>query len=118
MANTRWSWSGLSADKQTAVIVLWQDVVKRDDSGALVYRDDEDIDADWRRRPGHSERVEVLKHIVTELDGHFRAIIARARDTSVDPREIDSCFPQEGVIWKVDAFDPDTGAFTARGNRG
>ena len=110
--NTRWSWSAESTNGDTVVLVLWQDVVKRRD-GALTYADDEDLDAAWRRRPGHSARVRHLKHCRDHLDGRFRAIIAKAEDVKADPRKIESCFPQRDVWWQLDSFDEKTGAFTA-----
>lgn len=116
LTNTRWSWSGISDDGQVVALVLWQDAVKGRD-GKLVYRDDEDLDAEWRQRPGHAERIRHLAHCRDELEGRFRAIIARAVDKDADPRDIASCHPQEGVWWQLDHFDEESGAFTAHAVR-
>lgn len=110
--NTRWSWSGVSPDGATVCVLLWQDAVKRA-GDRFEYADDEDLDAEWRTRLGHTARVRHLAHCRDQCDGRFRAVIARAVDTAADPREIDSCFPQQGVWWQLDSFDEGTGAFTA-----
>jgi hypothetical protein len=113
LENVRWSWSGISSDGATVALVLWQDVVKRDGPNH-VYRDDEDPDAEWRQRIGSKRRTEHLKHTRDRLGGRFRAVIAKAVDVTADPRQIERCFPQEGVWWQLDTFDEITGAFTAR----
>ena len=110
--NVRWSWSGMSPDGSAVAVVLWQDAVKGR-GGQLTYADDEDLDAEWRQRLGHDARIRHLVHSRDRLDGRFRAVIARAVDVTADPREIASCFPQEGVFWQIDSLDEDTGAFTA-----
>jgi hypothetical protein len=110
MENTRWSWSGVSEDGQTVVLVLWKDRV---DWRAGSYADDQELDADWRRRPGHTARVRHLKHCVEQLGGKFRSIIARAEDVNASPRKIAASFPQEKAVWQIDTFDERTGAFTA-----
>ncbi len=117
MENTRWSWSGVSEDGKSAVLVLWADGVRRDADGSFIYVDDKDLDAAWRRRPGHSARVRHLLHVRDELGGKFKAIIARPEDVKASPRKIASCYPHEGVIWTLTKFDPATGAFAARAER-
>jgi hypothetical protein len=112
LENVRWSWSGVSEDGQTVALVLWQDGVKGRD-GELRYHDDDDLDAEWRKRTGAKRRIEHLKHAVGNRDGKFRAIIAKAVDTRADPRQIEKCFPQQDVWWQIDTFDETTGAFTA-----
>jgi hypothetical protein len=109
--NVRWSWSGVSPDEETVAVLLWQDGVRRD-GDRIVYADDEDLNAEWRRRQGHAARVRHLAHCLAR-GGRFRAVIARAADVNADPREIASCFPQQGVWWQLDSFDEATGAFTA-----
>lgn len=117
MDNTRWSWSGLSDDGASAVLVLWADGVRRDADGHFIYADDDDLDAAWRRGPGHTARVRHLCHVRDELGGKFNAVIARAEDKTASPRKIESCYPHEGVIWTLTKFDPMTGAFSARAAR-
>jgi len=112
LANTRWSWSGVSRDNDVVALVLWKDAVKAS-NGAFTYADDDDLDAEWRKRHGHGDRVRHLILCRDRLDGRFRAVIARAVDVDADPREIAACYPQEGVWWKIDKFDENTGAFTA-----
>lgn len=116
MTNIRWSWSGMSPDRNSVVVVLWQDAIKRTD-GQFVYADDEELDAAWRQRPGHAERIEHLRHSRDCLDGRFRAVIARAVDIHADPRDIASCHPQQDVWWQLDHFDEATGAFRAHALR-
>lgn len=113
MENVRWSWSGVSPDGKSVVVVLWQDRVQGR-GGELTYADDEDLDAAWRRRPGATARVRHLNHCAEHLDGRFRAVIARARDPHANPRQILECFPQQGVIWQLTSFDPENGAFSAK----
>lgn len=112
LENVRWSWSGVSEDGQTVVLVLWQDGVKGK-GGELRYHDDEDLDAAWRQRIGAKRRIEHLKHAIENLGGRFRAVIAKAVDTTADPRQIEKCFPQQNAFWQIDSFDEATGAFTA-----
>ena len=112
LTNTRWSWSAISEDGSVIALVLWQDAVKGRD-GKLVYHDDSELDAEWRKRPGHGERIRHLAHCRDHLDGRFRAVIARAVDKEADPRDIASCHPQDGVWWELDEFDETTGAFVA-----
>lgn len=112
LTNTRWSWSGIADDGGTVALVLWQDVVKGR-NGELTYEDEDDLDADWRRRPGHFERIRHLAHARDELGGRFRAVIARAVDVTADPRDIAACHPQQGVWWQLDHLDEETGAFRA-----
>lgn len=118
MENTRWSWSGVSDDGQFAVLVLWADNVRRDAEGNFIYEDNKDLDAEWRRRPGHTARVRHLLHVRDQLAGKFNAIIARAEDRNASPRKIQSCYPHKGVVWRLTNFDPSTGAFTAQAERG
>ena len=117
MENTRWSWSGVSADGRSAVLVLWADRIRRDPDGKWIYEDERDLDAAWRKRSGHTARVRHLTHISDELGGKFNAIIARAEDVNASPRKIASCYPHEGVIWTLTRFDPTTGAFAASAAR-
>lgn len=112
LENVRWSWSGVSDDERTVALVLWQDGVKGR-NGELRYHDDEDLGAEWRQRIGAVRRAEHLRHATGRLNGRFRAVIARAVDPSADPRQIQKCFPQEGVEWQVESFDEETGAFRA-----
>lgn len=88
----------MAEDGSAVALVLWQDVVKGRD-GKLVYHDDSELDAEWRKRPGHGERIRHLAHCRDELNGRFRVVIARAVDREADPRDIASCHPQEGVWW-------------------
>ena len=117
MENTRWSWSGVSDDGTSAVLVFWADGVRRDADGNFIYADDDDLDADWRRGPGHTARVRHLCHVQDILGGKFNAVIARAEDKNASPRKIASCYPHEGVTWTLTKFDPSTGAFAARATR-
>lgn len=112
LTNAQWSWSGIAPDGSVVAIVLWQDGVKGRDGG-LTYADDDDLDAEWRRRLGHAERVRHLVHCRDALEGRFRAVIARAVVPITDPRQIASCHPQEGVWWRLEDFDETTGAFRA-----
>lgn len=115
MDNVRWSWSGISEDGNTVVIVLWQDGVKFE-NGIPVYRDEDDLDAEWRQRTGSIYRSRHLRHAMEHCGGKFRAVIAKVRDVNADPREIESCFPQKNVIWTITSFDDKTDAFTAYGS--
>lgn len=112
LTNARWSWSGIAPDGSVVAVVLWQDVVKGR-NGELTYADEDDLEAAWRQRPGHAERVRHLAHCRDALDGRFRAVIARAVDVDADSRDIASCHPQHGVWWRLDHLDEASGAFRA-----
>ena len=112
LENVQWSWSGISLDEQTVALVLWQDAVKGR-HGELTYNDDQELDAEWRQRIGNKRRIEHLRHAMTNLDGKFRAVIAKAEDVTADPRKIAKCFPQEGAFWSLDYLDDESGAFRA-----
>lgn len=112
LENVRWSWSGISPSGDVVVLVLWQDAV-RGKGGAVTYADEDDLEAEWRRRPGHSARTRHLIHCRDHLGGKFRAVVARAVDVTEDPRRIGSCYPQTGAVWQLDRFDETTGAFSA-----
>jgi hypothetical protein len=116
LTNVRWSWSGVATDGGVVALVLWTDAVKPLD-GRIVYLDEDDLDAEWRRRPGHADRVRHLLHCRDELGGRFRAVLARAADEDADPREIAACFPQQDVWWQIDELDEATGAFRAHAVR-
>lgn len=116
LTNARWSWSGIAPDESVVAPVLWQDGVKRRE-GRLTYFDDDDLDGEWRRRAGHTERARHLAICRDRHEGRFRAVIARAVDPAADPRDIASCHPQEGVWWRLDEFDGTTGAFRAHVER-
>lgn len=75
LTNARWSWSGIAPDGSVVALVLWQDVVKGRD-GRLTYSDDEDLDAEWRRRPGHTERVRHLAICRDRHDGRIHPLKA------------------------------------------
>lgn len=102
----------MAEDGSMVALVLWQDAIKSRE-GKLVYHDDSELDAEWRTRHGHNERIRHLAHCRDKLEGRFRVVIARAVDREADPRDIASCHPQEGVWWKLDEFDEETGAFSA-----
>lgn len=112
LTNVRWSWSGISPDQSVVALVLWQDVVKGLNC-ELTYADGDDLDAAWRQRPGHAERIRHLAHCRDALGSRFRAVIARAVDVEADPRDIVACHPQQGVRWQLDHLDEATGAFRA-----
>lgn len=116
LTDARWSWSGIAPDGSVVAVVLWQDVVKGR-NGELTYADEDDLDAEWRRRPGHAERVRHLAHCRDALDGRFRAVIARAVDVDADPRDIAACHPQQGMWWRLDHLHEATGAFRAHVER-
>lgn len=102
----------MSPDGGTVVLVLWRDGIKGK-NGDLTYADEDDLDAEWRSRPGHHARTRHLKHSIDCLKGRFRAVIARAVDVNEDPRRIASCHPQEAAVWQLDRFDGQTGTFAA-----
>ena len=112
LENVRWSWSGVSKDGSTVVLVLWQDGIEGR-NGDLRYADEDDLGAEWRQRIGAKRRSEHLKQAVDQLGGKFRAVIAKAVDTEANPRQIEKCFPQQGAEWQIDHFDESTGAFAA-----
>ena len=105
LVNVRWSWSGRSDDGSVVALVLWQDGVKGK-NGDLTYDDTEDPDAEWRSRPGSTERTELLKHCREHLGGRFRAVIAVAVDVEADPQADRTMLPAEGRVLATRRFRP------------
>ena len=116
MTNTRWSWSGVSDNGEAVVVVLWQDRVKASQEGTR-YDDDKGLEEEWRKRTGSLHRTQHLKHAVENCGGKFHAVIAIPKDKDANPREIDRCFPQQGVLWTIDEFDEHTGAFRSHAEK-
>jgi hypothetical protein len=110
--NPRWSWSARSSDNQTVVLALWTDRFSRKVK-PMVYREATDRPPEWTARPGNRERLENLRWAMDHCDGLFRVVMVRAKNTEADPREIEDCFPRDGLIMRVTDLNEATGTFSA-----
>jgi hypothetical protein len=107
--NTRWSWSGRSADGRDVSVTLWQD---RFEEKGRVYRSwQTDRPGEWKSRPGFVELIENLAHARDHADGLVHVIMAQARDRSASPRSIARCFPHPNLKMRVVELDEEEGTF-------
>lgn len=113
--NTRWSWSGRSADGSKVAVTLWQD---RFEKGGRIYRSwQTDRPGEWRSRPGFVELIENLAHARDNLNGIVHVILALPKDKDAQPRSIDRCFPQPNLKMRIVELDEIEGTFLlARGD--
>jgi hypothetical protein len=109
--NVQWSWSARSSDGKTVVVTLWQDVFSRK-GGRLLYQGSP-LPEHVRRRPGFGELMENLAWARDHCDGHFKVIVAKAKDVRADPRSIEGCFPSKKMTMKLIELDAITGTFVA-----
>lgn len=110
--NSRWSWSGRSADGKTVVLTLWRDEFDYG-SSPVSYDCFGRATAAWSDRPGNRERLENLVWARDHCDGMFRIVVAVAEDVNANPRRIASCAPQPNMIMRVVKLDEKTGEFRA-----
>lgn len=107
--NTRWSWSGRSADGQDVAVTLWQD---RFEEKGRIYRSwKTDRPGEWKSRPGFVELIENLAHARNNLDGKVHVILATAKDKEAVPRSIERSFPQPNLKMRVTELDESEGTF-------
>lgn len=67
----------------------------------------------WVDRPGNRERLRNLIWARDHCQGVFRVVMPRAKDTSVDPREIADCFPKDDLFMRITDLNEETGHFRA-----
>lgn len=107
--NTRWSWSGRSADGRDVAVTLWQDRFEEKGRIYLSWRTDQP--GEWRSRPGFVELIENLVHARDNLDGRVHVILAIAKDKAASPRSIERSFPQPNLKMRVIELDESEGTF-------
>lgn len=107
--NTRWSWSGRSADDGRVAVTLWQD--RFEDAGRIYRSWQSDRPGEWRSRPGFVELIENLAHARDHLNGEVHVILAIAKDKAATPRSIERSFVQPKLRMRVVELDQDEGTF-------
>jgi hypothetical protein len=70
------------------------------------YEEDTGPSERWAARPGNRERLENLIWARDHCAGEFRVVMAIAKDTSADPREIRDCFPKEDLYMRITYLNP------------
>lgn len=107
--NTRWSWSGRSADGADVAVTLWQD--RFEDQGRMYRSWQSDRPGEWRSRPGFVELIDNLAHARDRLDGRVHVILAIAKDKGAMPRSIERSFVQPRLKIRVVKLDEEEGTF-------
>lgn len=112
LRNTRWSWSGRSPDGKTVVLIFWADGFKGWKTRPIVY-DGSQLNSGVVDRLGNQERIENIQWALDNLDGIVRVIIAKSKDVTADPRNIEECWPQTELLMRIKYFNTTTGAWIA-----
>lgn len=110
--NVQWSWSARNEATKTVVVTLWQDEFVKDGT-RLIYRRRASYAEASDTRPGFRELIDNLAWAADNCDGHFRVIVAIARDPKANPRSIRECFPNDRLVMKLVDFDRATGEYEA-----
>ncbi|SRR6266481_1665225 len=113
VTNERWSWSAISADRNTVVLTWWKDEI-RQESGHLVYdmRNHHRLDI-WRDRPGNRERIRHLIHARDNCDGLFRIVWSTAADLNAVIRRTISRNPDLNILMRLVELNEQSGEFRA-----
>jgi hypothetical protein len=111
LTNVRWCWSARTP-AGLVVLALWGDRFSRKNTPAE-YEEDTGPGERWAARPGNRERLENLIWARDHCAGEFRVVMAIAKDTSGDPREISDCFPKDDLYMRITYLNEETGQFGA-----
>jgi len=104
--------SAISNDGETVVVAMWEDEINRQDSQAT-YRSQfgptlkgtsRKISLQWRTH---------LKWAIAHCKGCVRVVVLTAEEMQANPRVIQSCYPDDGLIMRITQFDAKTGFFQA-----
>jgi hypothetical protein len=114
LTNVRWSWSARTPDGETVILALWSDRFSRMKT-PMEYEEQAtgDRTPEWVARPGNQERLRNLGWARDHCGGVFRVVMARAKDTTDDPREIADCFPKDSLFMRITYLNEETGQFGA-----
>lgn len=115
--NQMWSWSGISADGNTAVITVWAHELKYKDGKPIISTYVKDLGSDrFIGSHGNNERIQVVKYALENLDGLVRVIVCQAKE---GPNGIDVEHPkisrahQTKWLMKIESFNETTGEYRA-----
>ena len=111
--NPRWSWSGRNEQTKTVVHTLWQDSFKREGDTLMYERTHGLRNSATINKPAYNEFAENMEYARRDCNGEFNVIIARAKDTKVNPRSIEECWPAPKLRMKIRSFDISTGLLVA-----
>jgi hypothetical protein len=111
--NSRWSWSGRNEETHTVVHTLWQDGFRREGNTMISERTHGVVNSDDVRKPAYKEFVENMEYAQQHCNGEFRVIVAKAEDTTANPRKIKECWPKPELRMKIRSFDASTGRLVA-----
>ena len=113
MWNTRQAWSGISEDRKTVVITLWQDKIKIL-GDRLVFSTEVEGDLKvWKARLGHKWRMKHIRYALDKCGGRFRAILLFPEYKKGAKKTTKARYPQENIWWRITDFNDDTGEYTA-----
>lgn len=113
LTNVRWSWSARTPDGKMVILALWSDRFSRRKNPVEYEEVLGDRSPVWIARPGNRERSANLIWARDHCAGVFRVVMARAKDTSAEPREIDDCFPKDDLFMRMTYLNEATGQFGA-----
>ena len=115
LKNTRWSWSGISADMKHVASTIWWDEWRRDpDDGVYKTKVTEEWNYDWKLDKGNIERIEHFKHCRDELNSMFWVVFVIPKKIIFDgPREAEDHRPFTKMMFRLTSFDEETGLFTS-----
>lgn len=111
-----YAWSAQSEDKKTTVLTLWADETQDDGRVVLADHFGSPTLHIWQNSPRNKARIRHLRD-VWEGDQTFRVIMLTAKDTTANSRSTIGRWPDEHLIMHLEAFNPETGEFRARGTR-
>lgn len=112
--NERWSWAGLSDNKDLAVLTIWSDQKKfikpTKTYQTSNFNQNNEI---WINELGNKERIEIIQYCIDHLDCKFRAIIAVPKNPGVTnmTRDWKRGKPVDKQWFKLTKFNPLTGEF-------
>ena len=113
--NVRWGWAAQNPDDGTVVVTMWTDQMTRDGETLRYSTGPASEIAQWVRRPGNRDRKKKLQYALDHLGGRFRAVIVEAVHSGADVRTTRKRYRADlDLVMKIETFDPETGAFTAR----
>ena len=114
--NDRYAWSAQSADGAVTVLTLWEDEIEDDGQTVRVDFFSHPKLEIWKEQRRNSTRRRHLKDVWSG-DRLFRVVMLRAKDVKAVPRATAARWPEESLIMTLEAFDPESGAFRAKGTR-
>jgi len=112
--NERWSWSGISANKDLVVLTIWSDQKKFNKQTKTfqtsTFNQNNEM---WINDLGNKERMELIQYCIDNLDSKFRAIFATPTNPGVidETRDWKKGMPYDKQWFKLTKFNSQTGEF-------